>query len=230
MTEPLHRGRRGAAISKRGRHKRGVRPWPLLLPGLLALLPVARAQNEPGLVVQLPTVSLFSVQTTVSVPDSGGAYLGGLGYAAGGQTYLGSPLLPWAQRASGGVRRHHSLVVRATVHDLEAVDEAVLQQAARLALAEQGGKGLRHGGGSSAETPVASLTELRRRKAALHAARQQEAQAMYERGQQALAEGKVHAARGWFRMAACRARGALRAEILDALDLLAQQTATGAAR
>ena len=211
-------------IGPRGLARRAA--WWLLWYWLLAGTPLARAQNEPGLVVQLPSVSVFSVLTTVNAPDSGAAYLGGLGQGAVGQAYLGSPLLPWAQRASGGVRRHQSLVVRATVQDLESLDEAVLQQAARLAMQ---GSGPPVGGAvatSTAERPVASLAELRRRKAALAALHQREARAMYERGREALEQGKLHAARAWWRMAACRARGAMRAEILDQLDLLADRAAS----
>jgi hypothetical protein len=70
------------------------------------------------------------------------------------------------------------------------------------------------------------LAELRRRKAALAALHQREARAMYERGREALEQGKLHAARAWWRMAACRARGAMRAEILDQLDLLADRAAS----
>ncbi len=193
-------------------------------------LTAAQAQNQPGLVVQLPSVSLFSVQTTVIAPDSGGAFMGGVGQGAWGQAYYGSPLLPWAQRAGGGVRRQQSLVVRATVHDLDALDEAVLAQAARLAVAGTSGAVRSGRAASTAERPVASLAELRRRKAALRASEQLEAMSMYKRGQEALAGGKLHAARAWFRMAACRARGALRAEILDQLDLLAAQGTATAAR
>lgn len=198
--------------------------WLLFIPALSGV-PMAQAQNQPGLVVQLPSVSLFSVQTTVSAPDSGSAFMGRLGQGARGQAYYGSPLLPWPVRAGGGELRQQSLVVRATVHDLDALDEAVLAQAGRLALAARGGAVGGGRTGSTAERPVASLAELRRRKAAMRVAEQLEAVAMYERGQEALAEGKRHAARAWFRMAACRARGALRAEILDELDALAAQQA-----
>ena len=39
--------------------------------------------------VQLPTFSFFTVQTTVSVPDSGGAFLGGIGRGADGGSSRG---------------------------------------------------------------------------------------------------------------------------------------------
>lgn len=204
--------------------------WPLVLAGWLLCVPAARAQSEPGLVVQLPTFSVFSVQTTVSAPDSGVAFVGGLGHAASGYASVGPPLLPWAQRAGGQARRYQSLVVRAAVHDLEALDEAVLEQAARMALARETGDARGARGGSTADRPVASLAELRRRKEALLAAQQRQAQAMYERGKEALGGGQVHTARAWFRMAAYRARGALRAEILDQLELLAVDLAGTARR
>jgi hypothetical protein len=64
----------------------------LLLTTLLALggASVAHAQNTT---VQLPTFNFTTVQTTVSVPDSGTGYLGGIMRGAEGSNARGVPLL-----------------------------------------------------------------------------------------------------------------------------------------
>jgi hypothetical protein len=52
---------------------------------LVALFCGTAAQAQT---VQLPTFNFFTVRTTVSVPDSGGAYLGGVNRSAMGQSAL----------------------------------------------------------------------------------------------------------------------------------------------
>ena len=62
--------------------------------GMLGTASSARAQA-----VQLPTFNYFTVQTTVSVPDRGGAVLGGVNRASSGTTSRGFG--PLRNRASG---------------------------------------------------------------------------------------------------------------------------------
>ena len=45
--------------------------------------------------MQLPTVSAFTVNTTVSVPDRGSALLGGISRASSGRNEFGVPLAPF---------------------------------------------------------------------------------------------------------------------------------------
>ncbi len=73
-------------------------------------------------VVQLPTLGTFSIQTTVSVPDSGSTYAGGRGYSAGGGSRQGSG------RASGGLTLANGTSVHATVIDLNELDKLIRSQ------------------------------------------------------------------------------------------------------
>lgn len=85
----------------------------------------------PGTTVQLPTFSFFSVGTTVSVPDRGSAYLGGIKRAATGRNEFGVPMLPFRPFKNTGIGREvsaSSVHVTATIHDFEAMDEFLLSQ------------------------------------------------------------------------------------------------------
>ncbi len=79
-------------------------------------------------VVQLPAVSNFSVNTTVSVPDQGTASLGGVGRSSYGRTTRGFG--PLGSTARGGQVGASSMSVTATIIDLAAMDEALLNLAA----------------------------------------------------------------------------------------------------
>ena len=89
---------------------------------------VASAIQCQAQVVQLPAVGTFSVSTTVSVPDQGTASLGGVGRSSYGTTSRGAG--PLASRASGGQSSASSVSVSATIIDLAAMDEAILNMPA----------------------------------------------------------------------------------------------------
>ena len=73
-------------------------------------------------VVQLPTLGTFSIQTTVSVPDSGSTYAGGGRYTASGGSRQGSG------RVSGGLTLANGTSVHATVIDLNELDKLIRSQ------------------------------------------------------------------------------------------------------
>ncbi len=77
--------------------------------------------------VQLPTFSFFTISTTVSVPDSGGAYLGGVGGGRSGSRSNGPGL---GNRAGGSGIDAGGVYVTAQIHDLGAMDRALLAEAA----------------------------------------------------------------------------------------------------
>src|SRR5262245_46052416 len=89
--------------------------------------PVAVGQL-PATTVQLPSFSFFTVNTTVSVPDSGGAYLGGVNRARDGSTTRG--LGPLRNRGIGAERAAGGVAVQATIHNLDELDRATLAEAA----------------------------------------------------------------------------------------------------
>lgn len=91
-------------------------------------LVLALAVHCQGQVVQLPAVGNFSVSTTVSVPDQGTTSLGGGGASSYGAASRGAG--PLASRAQGGISSANSASISATIIDLAAMDEAILNMPA----------------------------------------------------------------------------------------------------
>src|SRR6478672_5785968 len=85
-------------------------------------------QPLPATTVQLPSVGVFTVQTTVSVPDGGGAYLGGLNSGASNSSRFG--IGPLSNRGLSSSRGASGLSVSATIIDNEEIDRALLAEAA----------------------------------------------------------------------------------------------------
>jgi hypothetical protein len=79
-------------------------------------------------IIQQPVVQQFSTDTVVSVPDRGGAYLGGLGSAGAARREYGP--LPWGT-AGGRFTSDSSLDVSVYIHDFEAMDAALLAEPTR---------------------------------------------------------------------------------------------------
>ncbi|MCY2964454.1 MAG: hypothetical protein NT069_12610 [Planctomycetota bacterium] len=80
------------------------------------------------ILVRQPAFSNFQVQTTVSVPDSGGAMVGSVARSVrGGTTYNG--LAPAGTRV-GAATTGSSLHARVWIHDFEEMDQQVLTAAA----------------------------------------------------------------------------------------------------
>ena len=96
------------------------------------------AQGGVPQVVQLPTFSFFSVSTTVSVPDSGAAYLGGVKRRSASRMSRGVPglsSLPYAGRLSrndgiGSSASSSGSYVTANVIDHGELDRMILEEAA----------------------------------------------------------------------------------------------------
>lgn len=166
-------------------------------------------------VVQLPSFSSFSVDTTVVVPDGGAALLGGVGRGSRATSEFGG--IP-RRRVSGVNRQVSGAYVRALVHDPPAAEAALARQAATERAAD-------------AELPLArttpsaagtlSLRDIERARAARADAAQGEARALLAKAQQSRADGKAGVARIYYRSAAKVATGDLRTTIereLRALD------------
>lgn len=85
-------------------------------------------QSLPATTVQLPTFSQFTITTTVSVPDRGGAFLGGLNSGASNSSRLGNG--PLQTRSLSSTRAATGVSVSATVIDHEEIDRAILAEAA----------------------------------------------------------------------------------------------------
>src|SRR5688572_16104328 len=85
--------------------------------------PVAAQQG--GITLQLPTYRTFRVSTTVSVPDRGGAYLGGVNTARSSRQRSGSPVTPGGV-AIGSSRQSAGVHVSAFIQDHQEMDRALL--------------------------------------------------------------------------------------------------------
>ena len=99
----------------------GLWRWPRVC-GWLAL-------EAPAQTVQLPTFSFAGVSTTVLVPDRGAAYLGGINRASDGRSEFGVPGMTFPgfqNRGIGQDRSATSFWVTATIHDFDAMDQALL--------------------------------------------------------------------------------------------------------
>ncbi len=196
----------------------------------------ARAQ-QAATSVQLPTFSYFGVATTVSVPDRGGAYLGGVNRASGGMRQFGAPLLPFGNRSRGSSRGASGMSVSVWIHDHQAMDEALLAQPTpyRSALAsprqpDPWAQRLAAGEESTSGQAVASVEEIRRRQAAAAQTRATEAQNFFERGRKAEAEGKANVAKIYYQMVARRDSGTLKDEAIARLEALRGGAASVARR
>jgi len=207
--------------------------------GLLLLLwglaGVALAQR-PATSVQLPTFSQFSTATTVSVPDRGSAYLGGINRASDGRSEFGVPLLPlrpFRNSAIGSERSASSMRVTATIHDFEAMDEFLLNQPTefrRLQGLQSPAAMLGHTlqprlpnrspawessalAGAEASA-VATVAEIQARRQQQRQSRLTEAEQFYQRAQDAEEAGKASVAKIYYQMAARRATGELKQQAL----------------
>lgn len=73
--------------------------------------------------IQQPVVGVTSVNTTVSVPDRGTMFLGGVSSAQSGRTQYG-PLRTGP--STGLTRQATSMSVSVYIHDMQAMDQAIL--------------------------------------------------------------------------------------------------------
>ena len=214
-----------------------------LLPGLLQLV-AGTATAQQGSAVQLPTYSFFSTNTTVSVPDRGSVYLGGVTRAATGRNEFGTPLLPFRNRSFGTERSVTGTWVSVYIHDFEAMDEQLLSQPTAFRSRPQPGGAPGPAPGLAADTknvwqprpgatqsgsggPTAkSVAQLRAERLREQQAREQEAREWLERGRRAEASGKANVARVYYRMAARRATADLKDQIAARLESLDGSPAT----
>lgn len=201
----------------------------LVLVGLIAAS--APAQNA----VQLPTLSSFRTGTTVSVPDRGSVYTGGINRAADGRNEFGTPLLPLRNRSIGSQRSASSVWTSVYIHDFEAMDEALLSQARGSAYRAPAHRSLgtssaiarnRRWAGpsqtvrSSTDPLNKSVAELRAERVGEQEARVAEARRLFEKGKNAETDGKLSVARIYYQQASRRAQGELQQKILAQLRLV----------
>jgi hypothetical protein len=192
-----------------------------------------RAAAGPATAVQLPTFSFFSVDTTVSVPDSGSALLGGIGTAQEGRNQFGSPLLPFGNQSIGSSRSVSGAAVSVKIHDFDAMDAALLgESASAFAAHHRPGEATSvrslaalaghwsPAGQEAAPDPAGTAADLAARRVALRDTRAEEAEKFFARARAAEADGKTGIARIYYQMAARRASGSLKEQASARLQAL----------
>jgi hypothetical protein len=183
---------------------------------VLAAAGLARGQNNAPTTVQLPTFSFFTVSTTVSVPDSGGAYLGGISRGRTSSTSRGLPLWaksPWfsplgASRGAASELSRGGMSVHATIIDHRELDEAVLAAASRA-----GPSTATADARSSADAGAESVAAIRRQLAEEDRQRAAEIADLVVKAEEMAQAKKPALARMYYKMAARRAEGSQRQEI-----------------
>lgn len=196
----------------------------LALLGLLFVgSPSAVAQGTTS--VQLPTFNFFTVATSVSVPDGGGAYLGGVNRSSTGSNSFGAPLSPLGNRSGGSDRSAQQMSVTATIVDFREMDEEILGRASNYVMRRPVPAALSHvpsspAGLSAATAPTESLDAIRAEVASKKHAQQRDAWECFEKGLAAEEQGKPSVAKIHYQMAYRRAVGELRQLASDRLSSL----------
>jgi hypothetical protein len=194
----------------------------------LLLGTVAWAQRSTA--VQLPTWSQFSTSTTVSVPDRGATYLGGVKRARSGSNQFGAPLVPFGNRATGGTRSASGMSVHVTVHDFEAMDAYLLGEAGMAGTQGVAARKpvkpdpwaarLRRSQLDRPMEPASGVAAAAAKRATQEENRQAEAVEFFQQGRRLEEEGKPNVARIYYQMAGRRASGQLRRAVAARLEAL----------
>jgi len=178
-------------------------------PLLLVAVTLAGTASAQNLSVQQPSVSNFSVGTTVVVPDQGGAFLGGVRRGAMGRSSYGpfrSGSALGLESSGGGISTH------VQIHDMAEMDRQILASApardesrARLSpRAEHAWQSLRsrQGGTAYAGSNTGAIGSAPENfKPLMSAQTVEQGQAYLAKGRAAVARGKVELAKVYFRMA-----------------------------
>ncbi len=195
-----------------------------------AILPLL-ARQANAQVVQLPTFQFFGMSTTVSVPDRGGAYLGGassssIGGFERGLPGLGRTAAPIRNGAIGGRAQSSGVTISASIHDFEAMDQQLLGRGNAKAVPRA-----RRFGQARTAPDIAgrsSVVELRRRQSAANVtdrmALENDAFHDFERAKALVAEGKPGVAKVYLQRAAKRASPQLKPQIETARRALFAST------
>lgn len=109
---------------------RNDKSWTVELLFSLLLIAVSTEASAQRVHVQQPVVGQFEASTTVSVPDRGSILIGGIDRRAAGRT-VRNPSPPGSNL--GVTTSRSSLRASVYVHDLAAMDRALLEEADRSA-------------------------------------------------------------------------------------------------
>ena len=214
--------------------------------GVLAVGSSARGQAQVPTTVQLPTFRFFTVQTSVSVPDGGGAYLGGMKNARDSSLTRGFG--PFRNRGIGSDRGAGGMSVHATIIDLKEMDDAILAEAAAgrpgaaafdadaaraELLSRHVGKTFASTTARAASAPpplTESVAAIRAQNAAAAEARSAEAAQYFAKAELAETEGKPAVAKYYYQMVARRDQGQLQQQALERIAAIDGKSKSAANR
>lgn len=189
----------------------------ILLLGVLVVGP-ANAQ-----VVQLPSFHTFTVRTSVLVPDSGNAYLGGVNRSSHWMNSRGPGWGPLGRNVAPGSSVDASrATITATIIDNSELDRLVLEEA-RAIRAE---KGIVLADESTPriavprDKPLTSVAAIKRELAAEDAALEAEAERDFQRAQAYERVGERALAKNYYRVAARKSTGAVKFKAAERLKIL----------
>lgn len=161
--------------------------------------------------VQLPTFTYTTGVTTVLVPDQGEVLMGGIYRASDSRNQFGVPVLghvpvlgrPFNNSSIAQNRGATTLSVKAQIHDFEAMDEAILAEAA----ARRGGAplslaGTNRSSGNLNGNAVHSLAAIERQREAQDDEKRFEVANLLAKAQAAEAGGRGGVARIFYNMVA----------------------------
>lgn len=194
---------------------------------------ISAQQSLPATTVQLPTFSQFTITTTVSVPDRGGAFLGGLNSGASNSSRLGNG--PLQNRSLSSTRAATGVSVSATVIDHEEIDRAILAEAASKRGAvdttavraaaiskavEVASRPTSQRAASSRNALPGSVAAIRQQNASTADLEAAEVAGYLAKGRQAEAEHKPAVAKIFYQMVARRDNGPMKKEATERLASL----------
>ena len=177
--------------------------------------------------IQLPSFSNVGVNTTVVVPDSGGAHVSKDRRAASDLNFFGG----FPRQRGWSVRRQASgMSVTAQIHDPQAADLALRSSVAgKNASAQQAPLAI-DAGRAASDAPLGSVSVLAERRAQKLADAEREALNLVEKARREQAAGKTSVAKVYYRMAAKIAQGELRNRIVAEYERAAAMPAASTAR
>jgi hypothetical protein len=183
-------------------------------------------QPQVATTVQLPTISVFSVQTTVSVPDGGRMSLGGIDRGVDSTVNRRGGLLP--NRGIGSSRSASGISVSATIIDNQEIDRAILAAAAAKHLKADDTLALKAadlsksvGNSQAMRSSPDSVADIRQQNAAMSARQALEQARLFAKAQEAEAEGKTGVAKIYYQMVARGNHAALKAKAQERLAAMA---------
>ncbi len=113
--------------------------WILIATSLIGLIGITEAHSQ--ITLQVPTISVFELQTVVRVPDGGTMHLGGVQRSSYGRTSRSGGLLGGVPLIGRGFRNSavgksnsaENASIRVQIIDLKEMEREVLRQAERRA-------------------------------------------------------------------------------------------------